>query len=387
MKRKRKKYTQEFKEEAVKLITEQGYKITEAARNLGVDGNMLGRWKREIEGGGDDVSGLQGGTAMQAELNRLRKENKRLKMEREILKKGSGLLRERNELKYQFVDAEKKSYPIALICAVIRISRSGYYAWRKRDKSLRQRENDRLIPIVKAAHKKSKETYGTRRIAEEIKAHGINCGRTRAGTLMKLADVVAKQKKKFKATTDSKHNLPVAPNLLDRQFEVQEQDKVYVGDITYLWTQEGWLYLAVVLDLFSRQIVGWSMSNRMTKKLVMDALRMAIWRRRPAPGLIFHTDRGSQYCSNDFQKLLKAHGMVSSMSRKGNCWDNAVVESFFGSLKTERVFFSNYATREAAKSDVVDYIEMFYNSHRRHSYLGYVSPKEFEKMWFLKKAA
>ena len=269
----------------------------------------------------------------------------------------------------------------------MRISRSGYYAWRKRDKSLRQKENDRLIPIIKAAHKQSKETYGTRRIAEEIKAHGINCGRTRAGTLMKLAGVAAKQKKKFKATTDSKHNLPVAPNLLDRQFEVQEPDRVYVGDITYLWTQEGWLYLAVVLDLFSRQIVGWSLSNRMTKKLVMDALCMAIWRRRPAPGLIFHTDRGSQYCSNDFQKLLKAHGMVSSMSRKGNCWDNAVVESFFGSLKTERVFFSNYATREAAKSDVVDYIEMFYNSHRRHSYLGYVSPKEFEKMWLLKKAA
>ncbi len=147
------------------------------------------------------------------------------------------------------------------------------------------------------------------------------------------------------------------------------------------------MYLAVVLDLFSRQVVGWSLSNRMTKKLVMDALRMSIWRRRPAPGLIFHTDRGSQYCSNDFQKLLKAHGMISSMSRKGNCWDNAVVESFFGSLKTERLFFSNYATRGAAKVDVVDYIEMFYNSHRRHSYLGYVSPKEFEKMWLLKKAA
>jgi transposase InsO family protein len=267
------------------------------------------------------------------------------------------------------------------------LSRSGYYTWCKRGKSLRQRENERFIPVVRAAHKKSKGTYGTRRIAEEIEAHGGTCGRTRAGTLMKLARVAAKQKKKFKATTDSKHNLPVAPNLLNRQFAVQGPDRVYVSDITYIWTHEGWLYLAVILDLFSRQVVGWSLSNRMTRELVMNALRMAIWRRRPAPGLIFHTDRGSQYCSNDFQSMLKTHGMVSSMNRKGNCWDNAVAESFFGSLKTERVFFSSYKTREQARRDIVDYIEMFYNSNRRHSYLGYVSPKEFEKMWLLKKAA
>lgn len=269
----------------------------------------------------------------------------------------------------------------------MRVSRSGYYSWRKRGKSLRQRENASLIFVVRAAHKKSKGTYGSRRIAEEIEAHGSNCGRARAATLMKLAGVAAKQKKKFKATTDSKHNLPVAPNLLNRQFEVKEPDRVYVSDITYIWTSEGWLYLAVILDLFSRQVVGWSLSNRMTKKLIMDALRMAIWRRRPAAGLIFHSDRGSQYCSNDLQKMLKIHGMLSSMSRKGNCWDNAVAESFFGSMKTERIFFSNYKTREEARRDVVDYIEMFYNSYRRHSYLGYVSPKEFEELWLLKKAA
>ena len=269
----------------------------------------------------------------------------------------------------------------------MRISRSGYYAWLKRDKSFRERENERLVPLVKAAHKKSKGTYGARRIAVEVEAHGSFCGRTRAGTLMKLAGVAAKQKKKFKATTDSKHNLPIAPNLLNRQFEVQEPDKVYVSDITYIWTREGWLYLAVILDLFSRQVVGWSLNNRMSKKLIMDALLMAIWRRRPVLGLIFHSDRGSQYCSHAFQKMLKAHGMVSSMSRKGNCWDNAVAESFFGSLKTERVFFSNYTTREEARRDIINYIEMFYNSNRRHSYLGYLSPKEFEELWLLKKAA
>jgi len=204
---------------------------------------------------------------------------------------------------------------------------------------------------------------------------------------MKLAGVAAKQKKKFKVTTDSKHNLPVAPNLLNRQFEVNEPDKVYVSDITYIWTHEGWLYLAVVIDLFSRQVVGWSLNNRMTTKLIMDALRMAIWHRMPGRGLTFHSDRGSQYCSIVFQKMLKTHGMISSMSRKGNCWDNAVAESFFGSLKTERIFFTNYTTREIAKRDVVDYIEMFYNSNRRHSYLGYVSPKDFEKLWLFEKAA
>lgn len=244
-----------------------------------------------------------------------------------------------------------------------------------------------MIPIVRTAHKESKGTYGARRIAKEIEARGSACGRAKAVALMKLAGVAAKQKRKFKATTDSKHNLPVAQNLLNRQFEVKEPDKVYASDITYLWTHEGWLYLAVIIDLFSRQVVGWSLSSQISRKLIMNALRMATWRRRPVPGLIFHSDRGSQYCSNDFQNMLKTHGMISSMSRKGNCWDNAVAESFFGSLKTERVFFSSYRTREDARRDIVDYIEMFYNSNRRHSYLGYVSPKEFEELWLLKKAA
>lgn len=267
------------------------------------------------------------------------------------------------------------------------MSRGGYYSWRDKGKSLRQRENEELIPVVLKAHQESKGTYGTRRMAEEIEAHGSSCGRSRARTLMALAGVSARQSRKFKATTDSKHNLPVAPNLLDRQFNVVEPDRVWVSDITYLWTRQGWLYLAVILDLFHRQVVGWSMSHRINKKLIMDALRMGVWHRCPAPGLILHSDRGSQYCSHDFQKLLKMNGMISSMSRKGDCWDNAVAESFFGSLKTERVFFTNYNTRDEARRDIVDYIEMFYNSKRRHSYLGYLSPREYEEMWLLKKAA
>lgn len=268
------------------------------------------------------------------------------------------------------IDAEKKAYPAALLCDVMQVSRSGFYSWRNREKSPRQQEYERLIPVVQEADKISKHTYGARRIAKEVEELGISCGKTKARTLMKLANVSAKQKKKFKVTTDSKHSLPVAPNLLNRQFKVDEPDKVYVADLTYIWTQEGWLYLAVVLDLFSRQVVGWSLNSRMTKQLVMDALRMAYWRRKPGAGLLFHSDRGSQYCSCDFQKMLSTYKMISSMSRKGDCWDNSVAESFFGSLKTERVFFSNYRTRDEAKNDIVDYIEMFYNSRRRHSYLG-----------------
>jgi len=267
------------------------------------------------------------------------------------------------------------------------VARSGYYAWCKSRKSSRQKKNESLIPLVREVHQKSRETYGTRRMAEEIGANGTPCGRYKARTLMKMAGVCAKQKRKFKATTDSKHNDPVAPNLLNREFRVEEPDKVYVSDITYIWTNEGWFYLAVFIDLFSRRVVGWSLNQRMSRSLVMNALRMAIWRRKPLPGLIVHSDRGSQYCSGEFQKMLADHRMISSMSRKGNCWDNAVAESFFGSLKTERVFFSNYRTRDEARRDIIDYIEMFYNSNRRHSYLGYISPNEFERVWEQNEAA
>lgn len=267
------------------------------------------------------------------------------------------------------------------------MSRSGFYSWASRDKSLREIERDRLIPKVKEIHRKVRGTYGARRMSVELIAEGEACGRTKAATLMKLATVAARQKKKFKVTTNSKHKLPVAPNLLERNFTVSRKDTVYCSDITYIWTKEGWLYLAVVLDLFSRKIVGWSMSSRITKSLVSNALQMAIWRRRPETGLIFHSDRGSQYCSNSFRKLLYQNKMHSSMSRKGDCWDNSVAESFFGSLKTEWVFHTVYKTREEARRDIVDYIEMFYNSKRRHSHLGYFSPVEFEEMMTLKKAA
>ena len=281
----------------------------------------------------------------------------------------------------------KKAYPIKVLCEVMLVSRSGYYAWCKREDSAREGENRRLVPLVRELHRQSGRTYGTRRIADDLREQGVLCGRYRARTLMALAGVSARQKRKFKATTNSKHDLPVAPNLLCREFGVAAPDRAWVSDITYVWTREGWLYLAVVIDLFSRMVVGWSIGERITRRLVMDALRMGVGRRRPGPGLIHHSDRGVQYCSGDFRDLLTAFDMLCSMSRKGDCWDNAVAESFFGTLKTERVFFADYKTRDEARRDIVDYIEMFYNSRRRHSYLGNVSPRRFEEMRQVQNAA
>ncbi len=289
-------------------------------------------------------------------------------------------------MRYQF-SRSKKAYPTTLMCDVLQVSNSGYYAWRKQPYSLRLTENLKLVPLVRRIHIESGQTYGSRRMSKALKAMGIPCGCSRARTLMRLAEIIVRQKRKFKVTTHSKHKLPVAPNLLNREFEVDAPNKVWVSDITYIWTAQGWLYLAIVLDLCSRQVVGWAISKRINRKLVKNALLMAIGKRRPKPGLIFHADRGSQYCSAEFQKLLKNHHMICSMSRKGDCWDNAVAESFFASLKAERAFYRKYRTRDKARRDIVNYIEMFYNSRRLHSYLGYLSPRDFENLQILKKVA
>ncbi len=243
-----------------------------------------------------------------------------------------------------------------------------------------------LLAEVKAIFESSKGTYGSRRMAKALRALGYRVGRYRARSLMRQLGLRVVPSKRFKVTTNSKHNYPVAPNLLDRQFEVAAPDRVWGTDITYLWTREGWLYLAVVIDLFSRKVVGWSLDKRMTTTLVIDALTMAVWRRRPCEGLLHHSDRGSQYASHAYQAELEKYGMVCSMSGKGDCWDNAVVERFFRSLKTERTNPCIYTTRQAAKHDVIDYIEMFYNSQRLHSYLGYQSPNDYEARALLKAA-
>jgi putative transposase len=261
------------------------------------------------------------------------------------------------------------------------VSRSGYYRYLKTYDPNKISKDFELISKVKEIHHLSNHKYGTRRISEHLKECGYDISRYRARTLMRKACVSVEYKKKFKRTTDSKHNLPVAKNILNRQFDVEHPNLVWCSDITYLWTNEGWLYLAVVIDLYSRKVVGWAMNNHMRVSLVSDALQMAYFRRHPLKGLIHHSDRGSQYAAREYQKLLAQNGMICSMSRKGNCWDNAVAESFFHTLKIERTHEKRYLTRNEARCDVIDYIEMFYNCTRLHSSIGYKNPNNFEHVF------
>jgi len=292
-------------------------------------------------------------------------------------------------MKYAFVTRYKETWPVDLMCRLLGVTRNGYYSYCKRQ---RMREPDpehqAMLEAVKEIAHGSGYSYGTRRMKRALGALGFPVSRQKARKLMREADIAVRYRKKYKATTNSKHKQPVFENVLDRQFSTQAPDQAYVSDITYLWTQEGWLYLAVVVDLFSRRVVGWSMGSRMKAGLVVDALHLAVWRRRPKAGLIVHSDRGSQYASKAYRRLLKTHGLIGSMSRKGNCWDNAVAESFFASLKKERVHWRNYQTRYDAQQDVLNYITMFYNRNRLHSYLGYLSPNDYESaMVELKKVA
>ena len=292
-------------------------------------------------------------------------------------------------MKYQFITRYKKAWPIDLMCRLLGVSRNAYYRYCKRRQDEQpDPEREELLSTVKELAEASDYSYGKRRMKRALNALGYPVGRYKARSLMREAGVQARYRKKYKVTTNSNHKQPVFENVLEREFTVEKPDQVYVSDITYLWTQEGWLYLAVFIDLYSRRVVGWSMGTRMNAKLVTDALRMAIWRRQPAEGLIVHSDRGSQYASKAYRRLLATHGFVGSMSRKGDCWDNAVAESFFASLKKERVQWKHYQTRIEAQQDVLEYIVMFYNSRRLHSYLDYVSPMNYESaMIDLEKAA
>ncbi len=292
-------------------------------------------------------------------------------------------------MKYSFITQHKNTYPISLQCQVLGVSRNGYYKYRTNQANkIDDAEHRELLDWVKDIAESSDYSYGSRRMKKALNALGYPVSRNKARKLMKEAKVQVRHRKKFKVTTNSNHKHVVFENLLDRQFLQAQLDRAYVADITYIWTREGWLYLAVVIDLCSRKVVGWSMSSRMKAQLVCDALEMAIWQRRPKAGLIHHSDRGSQYASKPFKALLSKYGYQGSMSRKGNCWDNAVAESFFGSLKQERVQWKSYQTRYEAQQDILNYITMFYNSNRLHSTLGYTSPNAFEAaMLEIKKVA
>ncbi len=269
-------------------------------------------------------------------------------------------------------------FSIQAMCRILQVSRSGYYESLKRTPSGHSLDDDKLRPQIKAAFGKGRKNYGTRRIKRELKKQETKVSRRRIGRLMREEDLQVQTKRKFKVTTDSKHDKPIAPNLLEREFTVNTPNTVYVGDITYIPTREGWLYLAIVIDLFSRAVVGWSMESRMKADLVNDAMLMAIWKRKLAKGIIFHSDRGSQYASDSYQEILKRHSVKASMSKKGDCWDNAVAESFFHTLKTELVHHCDYESREEARASIFEYIEVFYNRQRLHSANGYEAPMVFE---------
>ena len=262
---------------------------------------------------------------------------------------------------------------------MLEVSASGYYAWRHRKPSRRSNEDSTLLLAILVIFAEMRRLYGSPRIHKELRDRDHWVSRKRVERLMRLKGLRAKQAKKFKATTDSKHDHPVAANVLERDFEIDVPNARWAADITFVWTSQGWLYLAVVMDLFSRRIVGWQMSNRMTRQLVIGALEMAIEARRPEAGLLHHSDRGSQYASADYRKLLEENGCTCSMSRKGNCWDNAPVESFFATLKKELIHGRGFATRAQAQSEIFEFIEVWYNRKRRHSSLDYMSPVQYEE--------
>jgi putative transposase len=281
-------------------------------------------------------------------------------------------------MKYRFISDHRGIFKVGRMCTILDISRSGYYSWRNRPESPRKKQNRKLAAQIKVIHGQKRKIYGSPRIHRELKDKGLSYSRNRVARIMKLEGIRAVVPRKFKATTDSKHNLPVAPNLLNQNFDIKEPNKVWLADITYISTLEGWLYLAAVMDLGCRRIKGWAMSNRITKELALDALRMAICNNRETTGIIHHSDRGSQYASLEYQKLIKSNELICSMSRKGNCWDNAPMESFFHTLKTEWVYGLKYKTRQEAKASLFEYIELFYNRQRRHSALQYMNPCQYE---------
>ena len=283
-------------------------------------------------------------------------------------------------MRFAFIDSEKAAYPLRLLCRVLQVSKSGYYAWLRRDPSDRALEDERLRPKVVEAFKLGRGTYGSVRVRRELIDQGFEIGRRRVARLMGEMGLVGLPARKFQTTTDSNHDKPIAANVLDRDFVASRPNEKWVTDITYIWTGEGWLYLAAVLDLYSRRVVGWSTGESLETSLCLKALSMALSHRKKVKGLTHHSDRGVQYASDDYQKVLKARGITCSMSRRANCWDNAVAESFFGTLKTELIYRKPWQTRESARDAIGEYIEVFYNRIRRHSTIGYVSPAKFEEM-------
>ncbi|HDM8244067.1 TPA: IS3 family transposase, partial [Vibrio campbellii] len=374
-KRAYKRYPKEFKEEAVALVREQGYSVAQAAEAVGVTTTVLYKWKEKLEA---QLEGTELSDDERDELKRLRREVKELRMEKEILKKASGLLRERNEVKFNFIKTESTRYPVNRLCQTMRVSRSGYYDWLKRPAKVVTAETLNLYRRAKLLFKQSRQSLGNREMTKKLREEGFTVGRYRVRTVMERLGLKVTQRVAYKVTTKRKHNDAVADNLLNQNFNPVAPNQVWAGDVTYLKTDEGWMYLAIVMDLYSRRVIGWHIDKRMTTDLVSKALIKAYNLRQPEKGLVFHSDRGSQYTSRQYRKQLQGYGMRASMGDVGACWDNAVVERFFGSLKHDWLFKVHQPTREHMTEDVSAYMR-YYNLERLHSANNDMSPVNYEK--------
>ncbi|WEP45467.1 IS3 family transposase [Cronobacter dublinensis subsp. infanticibi] len=373
-----KRYPEEFKIEAVKQVIDRGHSVSSVATRLDITTHSLYAWIKKY---GPDSSTNKEQSDAQAEIRRLQKELKRVTDERDILKKLRGVLRKAVRLRYAFIRDNSRCWPVRLLCRVLDVHPSGFYAWFKQPYSQRHQVDLRLTGQIKQFWLESGCVYGYRKIHLDLRDSGQQCGVNRVWRLMNRAGIKAQVGYRSPRARKGEASI-VSPNRLQRQFNPDAPDKRWVTDITYIRTHEGWLYLAVVVDLFSRKIIGWSMQSRMTKDIVLNALLMAVWRRNPQKQVLVHSDQGSQYTSHEWQSFLKSHGLEGSMSRRGNCHDNAVAESFFQLLKRERIKKKIYGTREEARSDIFDYIEMFYNSKRRHGSSNQMSPTEYENQYY-----
>ncbi|EOU2713594.1 IS3 family transposase [Escherichia coli] len=371
------RFTPEFKEEAVRQITERGYSVAEVSDSLGVSAHSLYKWLRAIK---PDNSEQHARDLLEAksEILKLRAQLKRTEEERDILKKGRAVLCKGARLKYRFINEHRTVWGVMTMCRVLDVARAGFYAWLHNPVSARDKDNQRLLTLIRDSYSLSGGVYGYRRVHGDLNEIGETCGKNRVGRIMQLNRIKAVRGYKAPRRIAGRPSV-VAPNRVQRQFTVVRANQVWVTDITYIRTWQGWLYLAVVIDLFARNVVGWSMKPTLSRELALDALMMAVWRRKPDGEVIVHSDQGSQYGSDDWQRFCRANNLVPSMSRRGNCWDNAVAESFFSSLKKERIRKRIYKTRDLARADIFDYIEVFYNRARRHSHLGGVSPEAFEQ--------
>ncbi|MEB6150362.1 IS3 family transposase [Escherichia coli] len=371
------RFTPEFKEEAVRQITERGYSVAEVSDRLGVSAHSLYKWLRAIK---PDNSEQHARDLLEAksEILKLRAQLKRTEEERDILKKGRAVLCKGARLKYRFINEHRTVWGVMTMCRVLDVARAGFYAWLHNPVSARDKDNQRLLTLIRDSYSLSGGVYGYRRVHGDLKEIGETCGKNRVGRIMQLNRIKAVRGYKAPRRIAGRPSV-VAPNRVQRQFTVVRANQVWVTDITYIRTWQGWLYLAVVIVLFARNVVGWSMKPTLSRELALDALMMAVWRRKPDGEVIVHSDQGSQYGSDDWQRFCRANNLVPSMSRRGNCWDNAVAESFFSSLKKERIRKRIYKTRDLARADIFDYIEVFYNRARRHSHLGGVSPEAFEQ--------